>query len=224
MKTPYLEYSQVDTGKNPVMSVIWMHGLGDHGSSFVPIVRELDLTGVPPIRFLFPHAPERPITINGGFRMRAWFDIYGGFDDAREEDTEGVQESQKYILELLDMEQKRGVSPDRIILAGFSQGSAMALHAALCHPEKLGGVIGLSGYIPLITQFPENRHPANQSTPIFLAHGRHDEVVPYSRALDAKQLLSALNYTVEWHAYDMPHTLSLEEIHDISRWLRTLFA
>ena len=217
-----LDYNQVDTGENPVVSIIWMHGLGDHGSSFVPIVPHFDLTGCPPIRFIFPHAPERAVTINMGYEMRAWFDIYGGFDVSDHEDTEGVQESQRLIMQLIQMEKARGIPSENIFLAGFSQGCAMALYTALCNPEKMGGVIGLSGYIPLIRQFPDDRSPANQDTPIFLAHGTYDEVVPVGRARVAKDLLQELNYSVEWHEYPIPHTLSIEELNDISAWLRRL--
>ncbi|MCL1886730.1 MAG: alpha/beta hydrolase [Betaproteobacteria bacterium] len=224
MSTLRLDYDQVDTGSDPKISIIWMHGLGDHGSSFVPLVQHFDLSGCPPIRFIFPHAPERPITVNTGYEMRAWFDIYGGFDVSDAEDTEGVKESQQLITQLIHQEKERGVPTDKIILAGFSQGCAMALYTALCSPEKMGGVIGLSGYIPLINQFPDDRNPANQDTPIFLGHGTYDEVVPFSRAEDARMLLDKLHYNVEWHAYPITHTLSLEELNDISAWLRQLLA
>lgn len=219
-----LDYNEVETGNNPQISIIWMHGLGDHGSSFVPLVQYFDLSGCPPIRFIFPHAPERAVTVNMGFEMRAWFDIYGGFDASDKEDSEGVQESQRLITQLIAKEKERGIPSEKIILAGFSQGCAMALHTALCSPEKMGGVIGLSGYIPLIKQFPENRTPVNQNTPIFLGHGTHDEVVPFSRAKDAQKLLTELNYNVEWHEYPITHTLSLEEINDIAAWLRRILA
>lgn len=219
-----LDYNEVDTGSDPKISVIWMHGLGDHGSSFVPLVQYFDLSGCPPIRFIFPHAPERTVTANMGYEMRAWFDIYGGFDASDKEDMEGVQESQKLVTQLINQEKERGVPTDKIILAGFSQGCAMALYTALCSPEKLGGVIGLSGYIPLIRQFPDDRHPANQDTPIFLGHGTHDEVVPFSRAEDARKLLEKLDYKVEWHQYEITHTLSMEELTDIGVWLRKLLA
>ncbi len=224
MSTLKLDYNQVDTGNDPKISIIWMHGLGDHGSSFVPLVQYFDLAGCPPIRFIFPHAPERPVTANIGYEMRAWFDIYGGFDASDAEDAEGVQESRHLISQLVEMEKARGVPSDKIILAGFSQGCAMALHTALCSPEKMGGVIGLSGYIPLIKQFPESRTPVNQDTPVFLAHGIHDEVVPFSRAESAHDLLRKLNYNVEWHDYPITHTLSMEELNDISAWLRRILA
>lgn len=219
-----LDYNEVDTGSDPKISIIWMHGLGDHGSSFVPLVQYFDLAGCPPIRFIFPHAPERAVSVNMGFEMRAWFDIYGGFDASDKEDAEGVEEAQRLITQLINQEKERGVPSEKIILAGFSQGCAMALHTALCSPEKMGGVIGLSGYIPLIKQFPEARNSANQDTPIFLGHGTHDEVVPFSRAESARDLLQKLNYNVEWHEYSITHTLSMEELNDISAWLRRLLA
>ncbi len=201
-----------------------MHGLGDHGSSFVPLIREFDLTGCPPIRFIFPHAPERAVTANGGYSMRAWFDIYAGFDDADLEDSEGILESQNLIVGLIEREKRRGVSPENILLAGFSQGCAMALYTGLCYPEKLAGIIGLSGYMPLVYAFPDDRNPANQNTPVFLAHGTQDEVVPFSRGEDTLKLLRSLGYTVEWHAYPMPHTMSMPEVNDLSAWLRQLLA
>ncbi|MDR0933895.1 MAG: dienelactone hydrolase family protein [Burkholderiaceae bacterium] len=219
-----LDYNQVDTGSDPKVSIIWMHGLGDHGSSFVPLVQYFDLANCPPVRFIFPHAPERPVTVNAGYEMRAWFDIYGGFDASDAEDSEGVQESRRLITDLINQEKARGVPTEKIILAGFSQGCAMALYTALCSPEKMGGVIGLSGYIPLIRQFPDDRSPVNQDTPIFLAHGEHDEVVPFNRAEDARELLGKLGYRMEWHAYPITHTLSLEELNDVSAWLRRILA
>lgn len=224
MNRTFLQYSQTDTGADPQTSIIWMHGLGDHGSSFIPLVQEFDLTGCPPIRFIFPHAPERPITANAGYPMRAWFDIYSGFEDSDMEDTEGVHESQRLITSLIEQERNRGVPYERILLAGFSQGCAMALYTGLCFPEKLGGIIGLSGYVPLIYSFPEERHPANQDTPIFLAHGTQDEVVPFSRGEDSMRLLRALNYNVSWNAYHMTHTMSLTEVNDLGDWLRQLLA
>lgn len=220
----FLQYSQTDTGPDPQVSVIWMHGLGDHGSSFVPLVKEFELTGCPPIRFIFPHAPERNITANGGYSMRAWFDIFAGFDDTDMEDSEGIIESRDLIIGLIEQEKRRGVPADKIILAGFSQGCAMALYTGLCYPEKLAGVIGLSGYMPLMYAFPDDRNPVNQNTPIFLAHGTQDDVVPFSRAEDTLKLLESLGYNVDWNAYHMGHTMSLPEVQDLSAWLRNLLA
>lgn len=225
MSNTYLQYSQTDTGTDPKTSVIWMHGLGDHGSSFIPLVKEFDLSSCPPIRFIFPHAPERPISVNAGYPMRAWFDIYNGFDDSDLEDSEGIEESRQLITGLIEQEKRRGVPADRILLAGFSQGCAMALYTGLCYPEKLAGIIGLSGYMPLITSsFPMNRNPANQNTPIFLAHGTHDEVVPFTRGENTMELLTSLDYKVEWNAYHMTHTMSMTEVIDLGNWLRQILA
>jgi phospholipase/carboxylesterase len=224
MTNPILEYDQVETAPNPTASIIWMHGIGDHGSSFVPLIREFDLSACQPIRFIFPHAPERPVTANGGYEMRAWFDIFGGFDSNDREDSDGVKESQGNIEQLIEQEKARGIKADKIILAGFSQGCAMALETALCYPEKLGGVIGLSGYIPQLSAFDSRRNPTNQQTPIFLAHGSDDPVVPVARAQDALKVLTGLGYDVEWHEYHMPHTLCMPEIDDISSWLSKLLA
>ena len=222
MSTPFLEYAQVETAPNPTVSIIWMHGIGDHGSSFVPLVHEFDLSACPPIRFIFPHAPERPVTANGGYEMSAWFDIFGNFSAADLEDSAGVQESRIRIAELIAQEKARGIPADKIILAGFSQGCAMALETALSYPEKLCGVIGLSGYIPLLQNFPDRYKTINQNTPVFLAHGSEDGVVPISRALDALTVLQSLGQNVEWHEYEMPHTLCMPEIDDISDWLRKI--
>jgi len=176
------------------------------------------------MRFIFPHAPERPITANGGYEMRAWFDIVQGFEEGGFEDVAGVKESQGYVEELIAHEKASGIKPENIILAGFSQGCAMALHTALRHPEKLGGIIGLSGYIPLIGTLESERNPVNQSTPIFLAHGKVDQVVPFERAQIALRKLKSLGYEVEWHEYQMMHTMTMPEIHDISAWLNRVLA
>ena len=224
MSKTNLDYDEVNTAPNPAVSVIWMHGLGDHGSSFVPLVREFDLSACPPIRFIFPHAPERPVTVNGGYEMSAWFDIIGGFEAGDREDAAGIKDSREDIEQLIAQEKARGIPANKIILAGFSQGCAMALETALCYPEKLGGVIGLSGYIPQLETFESRRNAANQQTPIFLGHGSDDQVVPVGRARDAHKLLSDLGYKVEWHEYDMMHTMIMEEIDDISSWLTKLLA
>lgn len=224
MSKPFLDYNEVETGENPTVAIIWMHGLGDHGSSFVPLVPEFDLSDCPPIRFIFPHAPMRPVTANAGSEMNAWFDIYGGFDAGEREDDEGVQQSKAYIEQLIAQQIASGIAADKIILAGFSQGSAMALETGLCYSEKLAGVICLSGYIPQLETFEERRNPANQDTPIFMAHGTHDPVVPISRAESALKTLNDLGHNVEWFEYEMDHTLSMPEIKDISIWLNKVLA
>lgn len=224
MSTPFLDYEEVETGANPSVAIIWMHGIGDHGSSFVPLVPEFDLSGCPPIRFIFPHAPERPVTANGGYEMSAWYDIYGDFADAANEDREGVAQSKEWIEELIAQEKARGIPASKIILAGFSQGCAMALETGLSHAEPLAGVIGLSGYIPVLGSFKERYNTANKGVPVFLAHGSQDGVVPIERAEKALELLNEIGQPVEWHEYPMPHTLCMPEIIDIGNWLRKVLA
>jgi phospholipase/carboxylesterase len=219
MNNPLLETIQIETAPNPTAAVIWMHGLGADGSDFVPIVRELDLTGCPPIRFVFPHAPTMPVTINGGYVMRAWYDILGS-DLSRREDEKGLRASQAAIERLIGQEKSRGIPADRFVLAGFSQGCAMTLQTGLRHPEKLAGLLCLSGYVPLHTTLTEERHPANRETPIFMAHGRGDQVIPIDRAEKSRDVLQALGYSVEWHEYMMQHSVCLEEVEDISAWLK----
>jgi phospholipase/carboxylesterase len=219
MTSPTLETILVDTGPNPLASVIWLHGLGASGDDFVPIVRELDLTGLPAIRFVFPHAPTMPVTVNNGYVMRAWYDIIGA-DLARREDEKGLRASQAMVEQLIAQEKARGVPADRIVLAGFSQGCAMTLQTGLRHPERLAGLMCLSGYVPLNTTIAAERHAANQDTSIFLVHGRGDQVIPIVRAEQSRDLLRSLGYDVEWHEYMMPHSVCQEEVEDIGAWLR----
>jgi len=215
----HLETIQIETGPNPTVSVIWLHGLGADGNDFVPIVRELDLAGCPSIRFVFPHAPMIPVTINNGYVMRAWYDILGT-DIAKREDEAGLRQSQTMIERLIEQEKTRGIPANRIVLAGFSQGCAMTLQTGLRYPEKLAGLLCLSGYVPLYTTIAEERHAANGSTPIFMAHGRGDPIVPILRAEQSRDVLKAHGYSVEWHEYMMPHSVCAEEIDDISAWLK----
>ena len=219
MTSATLETIQVDTGPNPTVSVIWLHGLGASGDDFVPIVRELDLSGLPPIRFIFPHAPSMPVTVNNGYVMRAWYDIVGA-DLSRREDEKGLRASQAMVEELIAAEKARGVPAERIVLAGFSQGCAMTIQTGLRHPEKLAGLLCLSGYVPLNATIAAERHPANQQTPVFLAHGRGDQVIPIIRAEQSRDLLKSLGYDVEWHEYTMPHSVCQEEVADIGAWFR----
>lgn len=219
MTDTLLETIELETAPNPTAAVIWMHGLGADGNDFVPIVRELDLSGVAPIRFVFPHAPTMPVTINNGYVMRAWYDILGT-DLARREDEAGLRASQKAVEALIAREKARGIAADRIVLAGFSQGCAMALQTGLRYPQKLGGLLCLSGYVPLNAVIAQERHTANQDTPIFLAHGRGDPVITIDRAEKSRDLLRALGYAVEWHEYLMPHAVCPEEIDDIGAWLK----
>jgi phospholipase/carboxylesterase len=214
-----LETIQLDTTPNPTASVIWLHGLGADGNDFVPIVNELDLKGVAGIRFIFPHAEQIPVTINGGYVMRAWYDIIGT-DLTRREDTAGLAKSQAAIEELIALEIKRGVPAARIVLAGFSQGCAMTLLTGLRYPQRLAGLMGLSGYLPRAAQTIDERSAANIGLPIFMGHGLQDGVVAIDRAEASRELLTSLGYPVEWHAYRMPHSVCPEEIDDIGHWLR----
>ncbi len=217
-----LETIEIETGKNPAASVIWMHGLGADGSDFVPIVEELELDGTPGIRFLFPHAPMRPVTINNGTVMRAWYDVSLGDleGNSRRADERGVRESQAQITALLEREEKRGIEPECIVLAGFSQGGAIALQAGLRYPRKLAGVMALSTYLPLAESLSREAAPANKATSIFMAHGIYDPVVPLVMGAGSMTFLTGLGYTVEWRQYPMQHSVCPQEIQDIGAWLR----
>ena len=218
-----LETIEIETAPNPTVSVIWLHGLGADGNDFVPIVSELDLSGCPPIRFVFPHATAIPVTINGGYVMRAWYDILGA-DIAKREDEAGLRKSQGAVERLIARETARGTPANRIILAGFSQGCAMTLQTGLRHPEPLAGLLCLSGYVPLHEVIAAERHPANQHTPIFMAHGRADPVIPVQRAEQSRDLLTSLGYSIEWHEYMMQHSVCAEELDDIGAWLKRVLA
>jgi phospholipase/carboxylesterase len=219
--TSLLDTIELESSPNPTVSVIWMHGLGADGNDFVPIVKELNLSDCPGIRFIFPHAATMPVTINGGYVMRAWYDILGT-DIAKREDETGLRVSQKRIEQLIEREKTRGIPANRIILAGFSQGCAMALQVGLRFPEKLAGLLCLSGYVPLRDTVASERHSANQDTPIYLAHGRADPVIPMQRAEQSRDLLLQLGYKLEWHEYMMQHSVCAEEVEDISTWLQTV--
>ena len=220
--TKLLDAIEIETGKNPSAAVIWMHGLGADGSDFVPIVSELDLDGTRAIRFVFPHAPMRPVTINNGAVMRAWYDVTLGDLEghSRRADERGVRESQAQIAALIEREEKRGVAPARIVLAGFSQGGAVALQTGLRHPQKLAGVMALSTYLPLADALPKEASSANRATPIFMAHGVYDPVIPIVMGAGSMTFLTGLGYAVEWRQYPMPHSVCPEEIEDIGAWLR----
>lgn len=215
-----LEAIEIETSASPSLSIIWMHGLGADGHDFVDIVPELGLPPRAGVRFVFPHAPMRPVTINGGYVMRAWYDIR---DDGgvRREDPAGVRASQKAIEALIEREKDRGVSSAAIVLAGFSQGGAMALHTGLRYGERLAGVMALSCSLPLADTLAAEAAPANRDVPIFMAHGTHDPMIPMARAVRARETLVGLGYRLEWHEYQMPHSVCPEEIRDISAWLGT---
>lgn len=197
-------------------SVIFLHGLGADGHDLAPLVAELDLPGV---RFVFPHAPVRPVTINGGYRMRAWYDVLGA-DFGAGQDEAGVRESEQQLRALIRREAERGVPAHRIVLAGFSQGGAVALHTVLRYPERLGGALALSTYLPLMETLPAEAYSANKDLPILLAHGMEDTVIPLTLGEASSRKLKALGYPVTWRSYLMPHTLCAEEIEDVKIWLK----
>ena len=211
-----LETVEITTGEPPVASVIWLHGLGADGHDFAPIVPQLDLPV--PTRFVFPHAPVRSVTINMGARMRAWYDILS-MERTDLEDEAGIYASAAAITALIDAEIARGVSSEKIVLAGFSQGGAIALHVALRYPRHLAGVLALSTYLPLAWTFDAEKNAANASMPLFIAHGTHDAVLPQALGIAAKKLLQQHGYDVEWRSYPMEHSVCAEEIADINRWL-----
>ncbi|SEF24601.1 dienelactone hydrolase family protein [Variovorax sp. NFACC27] len=209
---------EIETAPNPTATVIVMHGLGADGNDFVPIAGELDLSAVGPVRFVFPNAPVMPVTINGGYQMPAWYDIVVP-DLEAEEDEAGLRRSQATVEAVIAGEKARGIAADRIVVAGFSQGCAMALMTGLRHTERLAGIVGLSGYLPIAATTAAERHAANHETPVFLAHGRQDPVVPYAAAVRTREALGTLGYAVEWHEYTMAHSVCMEEVADLNRFL-----
>ena len=215
--TQLLETIEIETGSQPDAAVIWLHGLGADGHDFEPIVPELKLPGRLSLRFVFPHAPIRPVTLNQGMRMRAWYDILqlGG---GREDDP-GLRASQKAVEDLIEREGTRGIAPRRVVLAGFSQGGAIVLQTALRYPERLAGVLALSTYLPLAPTLAAERNPANQDVAIFMVHGTQDPMIPIDRARASRDALGKLGYPVQWREYPMQHSVCLEEISDISTWL-----
>jgi len=210
---------EIETGKNPTAAVIWMHGLGADGHDFEPIVPELVRPGERALRFVFPHAPVRPVTLNRGYPMRAWYDIIS-IERRAAQDEVGIRSSYGAIEKLIRRENERGIDSSRIVLAGFSQGGAMALYSGTRYPEKLAGLIGLSCYMLLETQFTAERAAANHSTPIFLGHGTQDQVVSPVLGEETHRLLEKEGYPVEWHEYPMPHSVCAQEVADIAAWLR----
>jgi phospholipase/carboxylesterase len=215
--TQPLETIEIETRARPDAAVIWLHGLGADGRDFEAVVPELRLPARLAVRFVFPHAPVRPVTINQGMRMRAWYDIVqlggGGEDEA------GIRASQQQLEELIAREGSRGIAPQRVVLAGFSQGGAIALQTALRFAERLAGTLALSTYLPLAAKLADERSAANQEAPIFMAHGTHDPMIPIDRAERSRDALQELGYRVEWREYAMPHSVCAQEISDISAWL-----
>jgi len=210
---------ELETSPNPTCSVIWLHGLGADGNDFVPIIPELHLPANPAIRFVFPSAPSMPVTVNGGYVMPAWYDIIGR-NLMDQEDADGIKRSAASIIELIEREVERGIDYQHIALAGFSQGCAMALYIGLRLPHQLAGIIALSGYVPLALSLNLEKHSANQSTPIFMAHGTDDPVVALDRAQASHSLLEKLGYQIDWNEYPMEHSVNPEELKDISRFLQ----
>ena len=216
-----LECVIVETGPKPTFTIIWMHGLGADGHDFEPLVPELLEKDFPSLRFVFPHAPVRPVTINNGYQMRAWYDIVA-IDRRSAEDAAGIQASAAAIGALIKREHDSGIPSSRIAIAGFSQGGAMALHIATRSEEKFAGVIALSCYLTLAKQFATERSSANLATPLFMAHGLQDPVVPFALGEDSKRVLEGTGYRVEWHAYQMAHSLCEPEVADIRAFLKHL--
>ena len=210
-------------GDSPVATIIIMHGLGADGHDFVPIAEQLDLSSVGPIRFLFPFAPVIPVTINGGMAMPAWYDILSA-DLVRREDEVGLRQSRLQVEELVASEKARGMAANRIVLAGFSQGCAMALMVGLRHPEALAGIVGMSGYLPLAATLAAEHSQASLSTPVFMAHGSRDGVVALPRASASRDALQAVGYAVEWHEYPMEHSVCPQEIADLEMFLKRTLA
>lgn len=210
-----LETLELGSRENANASIIWLHGLGADGHDFESIVTALDL---PEVRFILPHAPYRAVTLNNGYEMRAWYDIYGLSPDSPQ-DEPGIRQSQNEIETLISLEKTRGIEARRIVLAGFSQGGAIALHTALRHEESLAGVLALSSYLPLKTRLKDEAHIANQGLPIFMAHGSFDNIISMETAQLSAQLLLSRNYRLAWHEYAMAHSVCNEEIADIRNFL-----
>ncbi len=213
-----METIEIETGARPDAAVIWLHGLGADGRDFEPIVPELRLPARLQVRFVFPNAPARPVTINRGMRMPAWYDIYALGGGA--EDEAGIRESGAAVDRLVAAQERLGIAPGRVVLAGFSQGGAIALQAALRQPAKLAGVMALSTYLPLAGKLGAERSEANLATPIFMAHGTYDDMIPLARAEQSRKVLEDAGYGVEWHAYPMPHSVCPQEIADIAGFLQ----
>ncbi|MRD49715.1 carboxylesterase [Caenimonas koreensis DSM 17982] len=217
-----LETIEQQTGPNPGATIIVLHGLGADGNDFVPIAQEIDLASIGDVRYVFPHAPVIPVTINNGYEMRAWYDILG-MELVRREDEAGLRRSRLQVEALIEREVERGIAANRIVLMGFSQGCAMALMTGLRYKERLAGIVGLSGYLPLAGTTVAERTDANVMTPIFMGHGTQDNVVPAERGRASRDMLKGLGYDVQWHEYPMAHSVCMEEIQDLNAWLvRTL--
>jgi phospholipase/carboxylesterase len=210
-------------GAEPRATIVVLHGLGADGTDFLSFADEMDLAAVGPVRWVFPRAPVRPVTINNGHRMRAWYDILGT-DLVRREDEAGLRESFAAVHALLDREVARGVPAHRIVLAGFSQGCAVTLGAGLRYRQRLAGLAGLSGYLPLAASTAAERSDANRLTPVFLGHGQRDGIVPLARGTASRDALQGLGMDVQWHDYPMEHSVCLEEVRELETWLQKTLA
>ena len=218
-----LQTIELNPGSPPRATVIVLHGLGADGTDFLSMADELRLSAVGPVRYVFPRAPVRPVTINSGHEMRAWYDILGA-DLVRREDASGLRQSFTDVQALLHREVERGVPSHRIVLAGFSQGCAVTLGAGLRHDQRLAGLVGLSGYLPLADTTAAERHTANSATPVFLAHGSSDGVVPLARGASGRDVLLGLGQPVQWHQYPMEHSVCIEEVRALQQWLLQVLA
>ena len=210
---------EIETGPSPERAVIWLHGLGADGNDFVPVVQALDLDRLPPTRFILPHAPSRPVTVNGGYVMPAWFDIYSLEFGNRREDAEGIAASAAQVEAFIARENARGIEDRHIVLAGFSQGGAIVLHAGLRHPRRLAGVLALSTFVPLAATLAAEAAAANRDLPVFMAHGEEDPVIPHDFGRISGDILQAMGYPLRWRSYPMEHAVCMEEIRDLEDWL-----
>ncbi len=223
--TEEIEFIEHQTGLDPEHAIIWLHGLGADGHDFQPIASQLSMPPQTPVRFIFPHAPMRPITVNGGMMMRGWYDIVDlpvDLQQPRREDRAGLESSMKIVEELIAQENSRGISTENIFLAGFSQGGAIALFTGLRLNQKLAGIIALSTYLPDASTIETERSEFNQHTPIFYGHGNQDPLISVAAAQSSRSILDKLGYSVEWHTYEMPHSVHPREIVDIGSFIESL--
>lgn len=218
-----LDAETIETGPNPAFCVIWMHGLGADGFDFVPIVPQLKLAESPAIRFIFPHAPQQPVTINGGYVMRAWYDIVSA-DLTTRQDKDGILASEKNISNIIEQQIAQGMEPQHIVIAGFSQGGVMALHLGLRSQYRFAGILALSCYMPLLEELPLTDMDSANTPPIFMAHGSYDPIVPMEAGVVSRRHLESLGCRIEWHDYPMEHSVCVEEINDIGQWLAAIIA
>lgn len=223
MENKSLDYLEINPNNTAKASVIWLHGLGASADDFMSIVPQLKLPEELTVRFIFPQAPILPVTVNNGYEMPAWYDVYG-FDRTSKQDELGIRRSESQLAQLIEAELTRGVASKNIVLAGFSQGGAIALHTALRYQQPLAGVMVLSSYLPIAEFIAEEKSDANAQLPIFIAHGDDDHILPLVAAELTREYLQAHNYSIDWHIYPMAHTVCYEEIRDISAWLQKVLS